>query len=235
MNSDTPTTPSLPTTAISAEAPFSITYSSETMAVVGKVHMAERAARLVQHLAERQLHRLELRLPALPIGGGQRREQLVFVGRLRHIRWRIGASRRARDSGQSRLWNYRQRPHRSCSMRQERRAPASFPAATSPCYAAASPRPTRCLECVARHSGPCLGARRRHCVRDRPTAPRCRTGGAAADGMPSDRQPRRALLGSVHQVPAACGLDDMTQVRSRAVPIPLTMPRGPGARGRSCT
>ena len=28
--------PSLPTTAISAEAPFSITYSSETMAVVGK-------------------------------------------------------------------------------------------------------------------------------------------------------------------------------------------------------
>ncbi len=36
MNSETPTNPSLPTTASSADAPFSITYSSETMAVVGK-------------------------------------------------------------------------------------------------------------------------------------------------------------------------------------------------------
>ena len=36
MKSEMPTMPSLPTTAISAEAPFSITYSSETMAVVGK-------------------------------------------------------------------------------------------------------------------------------------------------------------------------------------------------------
>ena len=36
MNSEMPTIPSLPTTAISAEAPSSITYSSETMEVVGK-------------------------------------------------------------------------------------------------------------------------------------------------------------------------------------------------------
>jgi hypothetical protein len=36
MKSEIPTMPSLPTTAISADAPFSITYSSETMAVVGK-------------------------------------------------------------------------------------------------------------------------------------------------------------------------------------------------------
>jgi hypothetical protein len=36
MNRDIPTMPSLPTTAISADAPFSMTYSSETMAVVGK-------------------------------------------------------------------------------------------------------------------------------------------------------------------------------------------------------
>jgi len=36
MKSEMPTTPSLPTTAISAEAPSSITYSNETMAVVGK-------------------------------------------------------------------------------------------------------------------------------------------------------------------------------------------------------
>ena len=37
MNSEMPTTmPSLPTTAISAEAPVSITSSNETMAVVGK-------------------------------------------------------------------------------------------------------------------------------------------------------------------------------------------------------
>ena len=34
--SDTPTSPSRPTTAISADTPFSITYSSETMASVGK-------------------------------------------------------------------------------------------------------------------------------------------------------------------------------------------------------
>jgi hypothetical protein len=36
MNSEMPTMPSLPTTAISAEAPSSITYSSDTMEVVGK-------------------------------------------------------------------------------------------------------------------------------------------------------------------------------------------------------
>jgi hypothetical protein len=36
MKSEIPTNPSLPTTAISADAPFSITYNRETMAVVGK-------------------------------------------------------------------------------------------------------------------------------------------------------------------------------------------------------
>src|SRR5688500_11705881 len=36
MNIEIPTTPSLPTTAISAEAPFSSRYSSETMQVVGR-------------------------------------------------------------------------------------------------------------------------------------------------------------------------------------------------------
>jgi len=36
MNSEIPTRPSLPTTAISADEPFSITYSSETIALVGK-------------------------------------------------------------------------------------------------------------------------------------------------------------------------------------------------------
>ncbi len=36
MNTETPTIPSSPTRAISADAPFSMTWSSETMAVVGK-------------------------------------------------------------------------------------------------------------------------------------------------------------------------------------------------------
>ena len=36
MNSEMPTIPSLPTMAISADSPFSVTYSSETMVVVGK-------------------------------------------------------------------------------------------------------------------------------------------------------------------------------------------------------
>jgi hypothetical protein len=36
MNSATPTMPSLPTTAISADAPSSMTYSSEMIDVVGK-------------------------------------------------------------------------------------------------------------------------------------------------------------------------------------------------------
>ena len=36
MNSGTPTMPSLPMAAISAEAPFSVTYSSETTDDVGK-------------------------------------------------------------------------------------------------------------------------------------------------------------------------------------------------------
>ena len=36
MNRAMPTTPSRPTTAISADEPSAITYSSETMALVGK-------------------------------------------------------------------------------------------------------------------------------------------------------------------------------------------------------
>jgi len=36
MNRETPTTPSFPATAISADAPFSSTYSSETIDEVGK-------------------------------------------------------------------------------------------------------------------------------------------------------------------------------------------------------
>jgi hypothetical protein len=36
MKRETPTTPSLPTTAISADSPFCITYRSDTIAVVGK-------------------------------------------------------------------------------------------------------------------------------------------------------------------------------------------------------
>jgi hypothetical protein len=40
MKSEMPTIPSLPTTAISAEAPSSMTYSSDTMARGGKVHVA---------------------------------------------------------------------------------------------------------------------------------------------------------------------------------------------------
>ena len=36
MNNGTPTMPSLPTTAISDDAPLSVTYINETIAVVGK-------------------------------------------------------------------------------------------------------------------------------------------------------------------------------------------------------
>jgi hypothetical protein len=36
MNKEKPTTPSLPTTAISAQAPSSSTYISDTMQVLGK-------------------------------------------------------------------------------------------------------------------------------------------------------------------------------------------------------
>jgi hypothetical protein len=36
IKSDTPTMPSFPTTAISAEAPFSMTYNRDTMEVMGK-------------------------------------------------------------------------------------------------------------------------------------------------------------------------------------------------------
>jgi YHS domain-containing protein len=36
INRDTPISPSFPTTAISADAPFSMTYNSETMAAIGK-------------------------------------------------------------------------------------------------------------------------------------------------------------------------------------------------------
>jgi hypothetical protein len=36
MNKEMPTSPSLPTTAISADAPFSVTESNDTMAETGK-------------------------------------------------------------------------------------------------------------------------------------------------------------------------------------------------------
>jgi hypothetical protein len=36
MKIEIPTNPSFPTTAISADAPFAVRYSSETIAVVGK-------------------------------------------------------------------------------------------------------------------------------------------------------------------------------------------------------
>ena len=72
--------PSLPTTAISADAPFSITYSSDTMEVVGKVHVAQRRARLVQHLAERHVDALELGEPALPLAVGQRASSWFLLG-----------------------------------------------------------------------------------------------------------------------------------------------------------
>jgi len=40
MNSETPTIPSFPTTEISADAPFSMTYSSETMESIGSKRSA---------------------------------------------------------------------------------------------------------------------------------------------------------------------------------------------------
>src|SRR6476469_6567695 len=42
--------------------------------------MAERRARLVEHLAERHLDALELGVPALPLAFGQGRQQLVGLG-----------------------------------------------------------------------------------------------------------------------------------------------------------
>jgi hypothetical protein len=80
MNKEIPKIPSLPTTAISAEAPFSITYRSETIAVVGKVDMTQRVAWFVQHLAERHVDQLKIRQPALPISSGQGCQQVIVFG-----------------------------------------------------------------------------------------------------------------------------------------------------------
>jgi len=41
--------------------------------------VAKRPAGFVEHLAERHIHRLELRQPALPFGSRQRREQVVSL------------------------------------------------------------------------------------------------------------------------------------------------------------
>ena len=80
MNSEMPTMPSLPTTAISADAPFSMTYSSDTMRRGRKVDVGLRAAGLVEHLAERQVDQLELGQPARQLGLRQRRQQLIALG-----------------------------------------------------------------------------------------------------------------------------------------------------------
>jgi hypothetical protein len=59
-----------------------------------EVDVAECVAGFIEHLAERELDRLELRLPALPLGIRQCGQQLVVsgVGQTRHQHWprRIG-------------------------------------------------------------------------------------------------------------------------------------------------
>jgi PAS domain-containing protein len=60
MKSETPTTPSLPTTAISAEPPSSMTYSSDTIALVGKVDVPHLPAGLVKRVPERHRNQLQV-------------------------------------------------------------------------------------------------------------------------------------------------------------------------------
>jgi hypothetical protein len=64
----------------SAEAPFSITYRSETIAVVGKVNMTQRVAWFVQYLAEWHVDQLTIRQPALPIRSEQGCQQVIVFG-----------------------------------------------------------------------------------------------------------------------------------------------------------
>ena len=77
MNSETPIAPSLPTTAISADAPSFITYSSETIAVRGEIDVAQRGAGFVEHHAERHRHQLQMREQPLALELRQRIEYVV--------------------------------------------------------------------------------------------------------------------------------------------------------------
>jgi hypothetical protein len=59
--------PSFPTTAISADAPSSITYSSDGSG--GKVHITHLRARLVEHIAECHHYQFGVSSEAFVVGG----------------------------------------------------------------------------------------------------------------------------------------------------------------------
>ena len=82
MNSEMPRMPSLPTMAISADAPSSMTYSSETMDVVGKVDVPQPGPRARR--ARRRAHRnqFQVRREPLVVAGRQRVEQVILARRL---------------------------------------------------------------------------------------------------------------------------------------------------------
>jgi hypothetical protein len=79
MKSETPTMPSLPTTAISPTPVFHHVQQRHD-GCGRKVHVRHRDAGLVQDLAERHVDRFKRWQPARPLGDGQRREKVVLPG-----------------------------------------------------------------------------------------------------------------------------------------------------------
>jgi hypothetical protein len=77
MKSEMPIMPSLPTIAISADAPSSITYNSDTMHVVGEINVIKAVTRLVDDLPKRHIHQHQMRRHARPFFPGQHPEQVI--------------------------------------------------------------------------------------------------------------------------------------------------------------
>ncbi len=71
--------PSLPTTAVSAEMPFSVRYSSETRDVVGRITWLSLSPDSYNTCPKGHVHGLQMRLPALPFVIGQGRQQPVLT------------------------------------------------------------------------------------------------------------------------------------------------------------
>ena len=96
MNSETPMAPSLPTTAISAEAPSCMHVQQRDDGIRREVDVAQRGAGFVQHHAERHGHELEMRKQPVMFDLGKRAQDVVFarIGRLASLVRSLGVVRR---------------------------------------------------------------------------------------------------------------------------------------------
>ena len=92
MNSEMPTTPSLPTPAISADAPDSMHVVQRHDGGGGEIGVLQLPAGLVEDFAEQHRNQLQMRSQALELRRGQRGEQMVLIRTVERWHRRIAAT-----------------------------------------------------------------------------------------------------------------------------------------------